>query len=88
MRRPRLLLSQIVIGLAVALAVAAFGPRPAADAVAPDREDWVLRCERAHKEVAAHRGGVVDSHHALPAINQRTLSKCAERGIAGTGADR
>ena len=79
MGRARLLLPQVMIGIAIALAVAAFGRR--ADAVAPDIQDWAVQWERAVHEIAAQRSGRVDSSHASPAINQRTLSKCAERGL-------
>lgn len=81
MRRPKLILSQLVLGAAAAFTLILSWPNSQADAVSPDREDWFVRCERAQQELAVQVTGRADSSLANSSINRRTLSACAEQGF-------
>lgn len=80
-------LAQAVLAALATLTILLLDPFAEADAVGSDREQWSHRCERAADELRAQARGEHSSDFARPALNQRTLSSCADRGLlpsAGT----
>lgn len=74
-------LIQIAFVVLTAVALLILDPFNEADAVISERDMWSPSCERAAEELRAQARGEHSSDFASAALNQRTLSDCADRGL-------